>query len=426
MKTPWAVILCKFTDENSEPFPKQHYDHLFTTAGGGSAWNMPRYFADYSHGKLDLSGTKVLGWYQLKKSVADYNALGGAARAALIQWARDAATANGVDLSPFFNVVVCTNLWHDIGAAPGAGGVVAQGPTTQIPSLLAHEMGHVYGLPHSRIDGSVTDYQDPWDIMSAAATFTAPDPEFSQIGPGVNAWNMRSRGWLDESRVWKAGDGGVDETIVLRPLAARELSGYLAAEIPGGYLVEFRVRSGWDGGIPRPAVLIHRTDGSASYIMRGNAGSADLVAGDSFGDDEPVVPDVLDLFSEFQRLDVVSIDPAGQQATLRFRHRLPVDLERRAVDPMSLVLSTKAYLIWLEIHEPHTPRVADIQTALREMTPVEQRAALARARALSEYGRAAEEAILGLGATSAPRVGEKLLVQGAAKLAGLVSRPKAG
>jgi hypothetical protein len=426
MQSSWAVILIKFAESDSEPFTKQHYNDLFTSAGSASSWDMPRYFRDWSHGKLDLSGTQVFGWYKLNKTVQDYNNLGGGARAALIQWARDAAAADGVDLSPFYSTVVCTNLWQDIGAAPGSIGVVAQGPTTLVPSLLAHEMGHAYGLPHSRIDGSNLDYKDPWDIMSAAATYSNADPEFSSIGPGMSAWNMRSRGWLDESRVWKGDGGTYDETITLRPLVARDLPGFLAAEIPGGYLVEFRIRDGWDDGIPRPAVLIHRLEGGASYIMRGSAGVPDLVAGDSFGDAEPGDPGVLDLFSGFDRLDVVSIDPATQVATLRIRHRAPWHLrERRAVDPMSLVLSTKAYLIWLEIHEPHSPKVADIQRALREMTPQEQRAALARARALVEFGRATEEAIAGLG-TVAVEVGDKVRIQAPGKLAGLADRVKGG
>jgi hypothetical protein len=54
-------------------------------------------------------GTKVFGWFQLDKSVADYNNLGAQARDQLIKWARAAAVANGVDLSPFFSVVACTN-----------------------------------------------------------------------------------------------------------------------------------------------------------------------------------------------------------------------------------------------------------------------------------------------------------------------------
>lgn len=391
METPWAVILCKFTDDDSEPFPKQKYLDLFT-GDGSASWNMVRYFRDYSHGKLDLSGTQVFGWYQLDRSVDDYNALLGMARPALIQWARDAATANGVDLSPFYSTVVCTNLWQDIGAwtASEPKGAISQGPTTLRQQLLAHEMGHVYGLEHSRIDGSNADYMDPWDIMSAATVFSAPDPDFTIRGPGVNAWNMRFRGWLDESRVWKPAPDNFDETVVLRPHVERDLKGWLAAELPGGYLAEFRLKEGWDGAIPRPAVLIHRMEGVNSYLMRGNSGFSDLVAGDSFGDAES---EAANPFSGFDRVEVIAIDPAGKTATLRIRHRRRMYLDARAVDPMSLILPGGAYLIWLELKHPHTPKAADLEAVVRAMTPQEQRAALARAQALREYGTAVEEAI---------------------------------
>ena len=54
--------------------------------------------------------------------------------------------------------------------------------------------------------------------------------------------------------------------------ATRSLPGFLAAEIPGGYLVEFRVREGWDGAIPRAAVLIHRFESDGWFLMPGNLG----------------------------------------------------------------------------------------------------------------------------------------------------------
>ena len=272
---------------------------------------------------------------------------------------------------------------------------MAQGPLTQIPRLLGHEMGHVYGLMHSRIDGSAADYQDPWDIMSAANDFSASDPEFTLIGPGVNAWNMRSRGWLDETRVWSGPDGGFDETVTLRPLVRRDLPGYLAAEIPGGYLVEFRVRDGWDGAIPRAAVLIHRFDGGHSYLMPGNLGTSDLVAGDSFGDPEPVnPPPVKSWFDSFERLDVLSIDAGSREAKIRVRYRPAARVPGgQAVDPMYLILSDRAYQIWVEQHYPHVPKVSEVVAALRVMTAEEQSAALTRAKTLTEYGKIVEEAV---------------------------------
>ena len=101
------------------------------------------------------------------------------------------------------------------------------------------------------------------------------------IGPGLNAWCMRSRGWLDESRVWSGPYDGFDSTVTLRPLHHRSLPGYLAAEI-GQYLVEFRVRERWDAAIPRAAVLVHRFEANHSYLMPAVSGSEDLVKGDRF------------------------------------------------------------------------------------------------------------------------------------------------
>src|SRR5262249_13163259 len=42
----------------------------------------------------------------------------------MIEWGRTAAKNAGNDLQPFFNTVVCTNLWKDIGET--GTGVVAQ------------------------------------------------------------------------------------------------------------------------------------------------------------------------------------------------------------------------------------------------------------------------------------------------------------
>jgi len=173
MQSAWAVILCKFqepTDPQYQMFSEQYYRDLFTAADKGSPWNMVRYFSDYSHGNLDLSGSEVFGVYQLAQTVKYYNEQGQAARGKLINWARQAATDSGVNLAQFYSTVVCTNGWHDIGAwsypETPPYGVVAMGPTA-VPATLGEEMGHVYGLMHSRIEGSDADYQDMWDGMSA-------------------------------------------------------------------------------------------------------------------------------------------------------------------------------------------------------------------------------------------------------------------
>lgn len=107
------------------------------------------------------------------------------------------------------------------------------------PSALGQEMGHPYGLDHSRgTNGDPNqslDYGDPWDIMSTfrfPASLVSP-PAFPRgpygpYGPGLNAANMRGRGWLDRSRVLSldSGKGRFPASIQLRPLHARELPGF--------------------------------------------------------------------------------------------------------------------------------------------------------------------------------------------------------
>jgi hypothetical protein len=155
------------------------------------------------------------------------------------------------------------------------------------------EMGHVYGLDHSRADtviacgnDSEMDYKDFWDVMSTAGcAHSAQHPRYGFIGPGLNAANMASRGWLDESRVWQTSDNSFDRPVTLRPLHRRDLPGYLAARL-GKYLVEFRSKESWDAEITRAAVLIHRFEDNHSYIVSANNGDQDLVAGSVFGTKE--------------------------------------------------------------------------------------------------------------------------------------------
>jgi hypothetical protein len=133
---------------------------------------------------------------------------------------------------------------------------------------------------------------------------------------------MRSRGWLDENRVW-AGDGVFDTTITLRPLHHRWLSGHLAADI-GNFIVEFRVPESWDEGIDQACVLVHRFQGNQSYLMPGTSGQDALTAGSVFEYGSAAIP-----WSEHYRVEVLAIDAEGHTATLhlsgrpRVRERLP-------------------------------------------------------------------------------------------------------
>jgi hypothetical protein len=280
--TPWAILLCKFSDNAAEPMPRTFYERLFTTAGAGTM-NMVKFFHDNSHAAIDLTGSRVFGWYTLKQKRSDYVGSGPnqQGRQDLVTWARQAAAAAQVDLSKYYGVVVVMNVQTDLFGSAARHAVCD--PLSMQPSILGQEMGHGYGLDHSRVEGSQDDYKDPWDVMSTwNSCHTQADPNYQAIGPGLNAANMRGRGWLDETRVWRGPETSYTTTVVLRPLHRHDLSGWLAAELPGGWLFEYRHKSAWDGAIPRSAVLVHSFDDNQSYLHRGSAGNYDLVAGDKF------------------------------------------------------------------------------------------------------------------------------------------------
>ncbi len=68
-----------------------------------------------------------------------------------------------------------------------------------------------------------------------------------------------------------------------------------------------------------------------------------------------------------------------------------------AIDPMAVILPGRVYQIWVELHHPHVPRVAEVKEVLRRLSTRERTAALQRARQLAEYGKVFEKALSEMG-----------------------------
>ena len=318
MLTPWAIVRLKFRDNSTEPFDDAFFRDLFTSAGAAGQ-NLFRYFRDVSHGTIDWTGTRVFDWHTLNHDRSEYDTLlremGLDARNVLMDWVREAAVAQGVG-SDFYGIVACFNVQTDLFGTPG---MAVTDNLSLVPAVLGQEIGHGYGLDHSREDGSAEDYRDPWDVMSANNSFQASNAHFQWVGPILNAWNMRAKNWLDENRVWKPSIDALETTLDLRPLVRHDLPGWLSAELPGGYLVELRVPEDWDAAIrpPIPTVLVHRFEGNHSYIMRNSVGSHNLGVGDTFQSGDPGgSPE-----QEYVRLDVMSTDAATRTARIRIRYQ---------------------------------------------------------------------------------------------------------
>jgi hypothetical protein len=326
ISSPWSILLCKFNDDDSEPYDRTFYDDLFTASGIGKL-GMVDFFRDMSHGTLDLTGSRTFGWFTIGKSLGDYikyyNKVAtpehpDAGGRALVDWAREAAAIYHpdwpkVDLSKYFGVVVVYNVKVYPPQVPYGGWIdgpvaVIDGPNMR-PSAIGQEMCHGYGISHSRSDLSPKeikyDYNDPWDIMSTEgfpymqACHAVYGPR--SIGPGLNAANMDGRNWLDKSRIWNSTHEGYTE-VELRPLHRRDLPGFLGATIDT-FFVEFRMDEGWDAAIGRPVILLHYFEENYSYIQYPTLNSK----GDKFEIKDYLKIEVLDI-DVSQRKARISID----------------------------------------------------------------------------------------------------------------------
>jgi hypothetical protein len=345
---PWSILVATLKNQApntpADPATPLNLFYLFFTSQGISTYNAVRYFNHMSHRNVDLSKSRLI-FVNIDAQLSDFLPPTDPAPSGWVQkydeygmleLARQAAKNKGENLDCF----VADVLTATVAAFPTHGGVAHSNVTNSTRGYtfgdhryvqvngtqsFGHEMGHGFGLDHSRADdpninivgceNDTLDYRDPWDKMSTACDYYGPDKNFTWRGPGFNAWNMRGRGWLDESRVWKMQGSNFNQTIDLRPLHRLDLDGWLAAELPpldsnghGRFLVEFRLKDEWDENIPRSAVMVHRFSGNQSYIMSGTNGNLDLVTGDSCAPwiDGKTHPSV----------QVLNIDEPNQKATI--------------------------------------------------------------------------------------------------------------
>ncbi len=321
-KFDWLVIRCHASDETDEPESTAYFKQMFTGAGKGTM-NMVDWWHDVSFGNIDISGTVVAtgggadakGWYTLPITKAQYGKL---SRTQQVQTCANQASPDH-DLGKYYGVLTVYPASDSGGSGGDAdsygpisntfAGVNGRGggtftlslvnlPTNANPTFTGHEMGHGFGLHHSRLlSTSTKGYGDGYDIMSAMQTFSyVPSGSKTDAlyggsnlgsvvgakGTGPDAITRDDEGWIPQDRI----GGGVLQiqgTLHLHSLSdPKALSDNPDSAAAGGngelleltvpaavkfpfsppvqntcvstyYSIEYREPLGWDAGIPTPA-----------------------------------------------------------------------------------------------------------------------------------------------------------------------------
>lgn len=210
--------------------------------------NVAAFYDDTSYGKVALT-EDTFGWYNVSNP-------GGCSIAAWAQEGRDQAMAAGADLS-LYNKFIYVFPFSDCGWAGFSSGtsVYVNGvyQSGLSDSLVAHELGHTFGLGHAntrtcKLNGvfvqasSICEdfvYQDPYDVMGNSSYTT------------LDATHRTLAGWLPLTNTQAITSTG---TYHITPLEFRSNTiQALQIIIPkqgnktfNQYCVEIRQSYGWD------------------------------------------------------------------------------------------------------------------------------------------------------------------------------------
>ncbi len=289
---PWVSILCKFADVPAEPENLAYFQGMYANQPGG----LDDYWREVSYDNIDIVGSTAVDWVVLPNNQTFYVPTPGSGMNANLDALFNACTGAAdpfVDFSnggnPFSGINMMFNANLDCCAWGGGrfatlDGVSKVWRTTWNPpwgyansGVIAHEMGHGFGLPHANNwDGDSNPYDSPWDVMSSASSiYSVVDPTYGRLGQHINAHHKIQLDWVSGARLLQVNDGET-ATVDIDAAAIQSSPNVYAVRLPTSsgsrfYTIESRRRVGnYDGALPGDAVIIHevvttRSEPSWSY-----------------------------------------------------------------------------------------------------------------------------------------------------------------
>lgn len=275
---PWVTIACKFSDVASEPRNLAFFQNMYADTWPG----LDHYWRTLSYQTANIAGSTAVNWVTLPHPVSHYaSEVGGSWDIDLDAMFDDCtAAADGqvyfpdfVGINMMFNATFGPWAWGGghWASLDGHGGVwrVTWEPPWGYSNItvMCHEMGHGFGLPHSNnADGDTSPYDNPWDVMSDAWSWALTDGTYGTLGKGTISHHLGLLGWIPDDERREITVDGVYE-VDLDHLALPTTDAVRVVELPIAgtsrrYTVEVRDRVGYDGGLPGFAVVLHEVDPS--------------------------------------------------------------------------------------------------------------------------------------------------------------------
>ena len=289
---PYVSILCKFSDVSATPKNLTYFKNMYSNSYPG----LDHYWRQTSFDNVNIVGSNAYGWFTLPHPRSYYFDSNGN----LLHWdilmdctgVADSAVyfPNFTGINMMFNDVLDCCAWGGTGWTLDLDGVSkAYGITWEPPwgyseiTVMAHEMGHSMGMPHSSGNYGLV-YDNRWDVMSDTWTDCdrADHATYGCVGQGTISFHKNLVGWVTAARRFVLG--ATEQTITLERLALPGSSNYLMAVLPidGSsshyYTVEARKWSGYDQKLPLEGVVIHEIINDYAYVIdidnNGNTGDA--------------------------------------------------------------------------------------------------------------------------------------------------------
>lgn len=277
----YVSILCRFADIPATPKPTTYFQNMY----GSQPGELDHYWREISSSAIDLNGSTVFGWVNLPNSRGHYTGLISGTNYSPMLRAMAVDCMGEADNTIDFNSVYGLNLmFNDTFGSYAWGGtsyVSYDGrnenvPTTWNPpwawnniTVIKHEMGHSFGLPHSNnSDGDSSPYDNPWTVMSDTWSHTNQSLIYGKLGQHLNAFEKITLGFVQsfEIATWS---GGLEHYLIdPTNYGAASAGAHRMVKVPYGtqnkyYTIEVRTNGGDGGtyeGVPDTGVIIHHVD----------------------------------------------------------------------------------------------------------------------------------------------------------------------